>query len=92
MGLGRPLTIGYLLRTRNSGRPASSSSMKLRLGTTASSVPTLTEATSAGPSCTGNASIDAGSYDPDGDPLQWSQAPAGPDSTACALVTGGASV
>jgi hypothetical protein len=33
---------------------------------------------SAGPDCTANASIDDGSFDPDGDPLTITQSPAGP--------------
>lgn len=33
---------------------------------------------SAGPDCTANASIDDGSFDPDGDPLVITQSPAGP--------------
>jgi hypothetical protein len=33
---------------------------------------------SAGPDCTANASVDDGSFDPDGDPLTITQSPAGP--------------
>jgi hypothetical protein len=33
---------------------------------------------SAGPDCTANASIDDGSFDPDGDPITITQSPAGP--------------
>jgi YVTN family beta-propeller protein len=41
----------------------------------------------AGPSCTATASVDNGSFDPDGDPLTLGQAPAGPYSLGAASVT-----
>jgi hypothetical protein len=41
----------------------------------------------AGPSCTASASVDNGSFDPDGDPLTLGQAPAGPYSLGAASVT-----
>jgi hypothetical protein len=41
----------------------------------------------AGPSCTANASIDNGSYDPDGDPITIAYSPAGPYSLGDTAVT-----
>jgi hypothetical protein len=42
---------------------------------------------SAGPTCTADASIDNGSYDPDGDGITLDQSPAGPYSLGTTLVT-----
>jgi hypothetical protein len=41
----------------------------------------------AGPTCTATASVDKGSYDPDGDPITLTQSPAGPYSLGDTLVT-----
>jgi hypothetical protein len=41
----------------------------------------------AGPACTADASIDNGSFDPDGDPITVAQSPAGPYPIGTTLVT-----
>ena len=42
---------------------------------------------SADSNCKGNASIDSGSYDPDGNPITITQIPAGPYGLGSTLVT-----
>ena len=84
--LGRFVEVQALLRTKLKDVSPVLSDIRV-VGDTPPIAKCMDVTVSAGPDCTADASIDAGSYDPDGDPITLSQSPPGPYGLGSTLVT-----